>query len=297
MPIARVSVRCNVAIGVAALASGCTSLLGIDGNYAVERPGSQGSGGREGSGAFPSNGARSSGDFDAGVPMGAGGEPTPGSGGVRIGDGGSGVGGGSPNGGTGAGGAPESGGRPGAGGATPAAGGANAGTAGNGKGGASGSASGGSSGSSSGGTAPDAGPPPCPTGTFRGTYMGTDRPSTGGTVVPVPIAGTVVLHLAAMGESHLAVTGTLLDPIDDPTGGVGAMLTGSIDCVQRTGTMTLSKATLTIIVPSFLGPVDGTMDISVDSTTSLSGDFNIHETINPTFATGSGSWSADRTGP
>src|SRR5262249_44855152 len=45
MPIARVSVRRNVAIGVAALASGCTSLLGIDGNYSVDR-GSQGSGGR-----------------------------------------------------------------------------------------------------------------------------------------------------------------------------------------------------------------------------------------------------------
>jgi hypothetical protein len=270
-------------LGVAALVSACTSLLGIDGNYANERASSQGTGGHDDFVGPAANGGSRTIDVDSGAVRGSGGEVIVGSGGGSTGGAGSGGRLGIPSGGgTTAG--PASGGK------------ASGGAAGSATGGAAGSGTGGAAGSARGGAPADAGGPACPTGTFRGTYMGTHRPSSGGTALTVMIGGNVTLHSTAMGESSLSVTGTLADPIDDPTGGISGTVTGTIDCVTGSGSLTMSKASVTTIVPAFFGPIDGSMDVTVAGATSLSGGFLIHETINPTFALGSGTWSADRTG-
>jgi len=111
----------------------------------------------------------------------------------------------------------------------------------------------------------------------------------------VTIFGNVILHLAASG-GKLTVTGTLLDPLDDAKGGIGAVLSGMIDCAKGTGSATLSNAQVTTILPPLVGPIDGTLDIAVDASGGLSGKFAIHELVAPNLATGSGTWSASRTG-
>jgi hypothetical protein len=257
----------------------CTSMLGIDGDYAAGAADSDtglASGGQETglggrSGVPAPTGGRTT-RSDAGSASGsagpsAGGKPTTpedSNGGAQpVGPGGS----------PGAGGA--GGGTPGAGGYVPS--------------------SGGSPGPGTGGAAPpdlDAGGVAgCPTGTFTGSYRGTHKPGATLSVLNAPIAGDVTLRFSGTSGVSATVNGSFLDPLDN-TGGVAAALRGTFDCAKGTGTLTLSPAQVTTLVPFiYTAQVEGSVDINLGRSNTLSGHFTIQETEN-SMATGSGSWSA-----
>jgi hypothetical protein len=286
-------------LGAAVLASACTTILGIDGDYTGTRSASSNSGGKgadtggkssgEGTGGTTLTDAGASGGRLHGGAGGTGattvvvdaaaGKPTNGSGGdAPLGSGGA----------PATGGHAGSGGMPGNGGTT-----GNGGTSADGGKGAAAGAGGGTSGGA-GGQAPDAGMHLCPSGTFTGNYSGTDRPTTGGTVSKAPISGTMTLHLVVSGQS-ITVTGTVVDPLSASDGGLNGMIRGSIDCSTGKGSASFLNTEVTTVIPPIIAPIDGTLDITVGTSGALDGGFSIHESANP-IATGSGTWSATRSG-
>jgi hypothetical protein len=271
-------------LSAAFAAAACTSMLGIDGDYYADRTsvGGASTGGKVGSGGKTSTPSRTGGSsgtphHDAG-PLANGGV---------VGKGGT---------------PPSSGGSPdaSAGGTTNEGSGgteASGGTASGGQGGGTGGTlgAGGSGGNTgNGGAAPDdAGV--CPIGTFTGTYKGMHRPSTGGTAVTAPIAGGITFHFSTTTSATTrTVTGTLGFAVGNTeAGGIIGTFRGSFDCTTEHGSVTLLMGTtVTTIVPPINGPVDGTFDIELAPNGGLSGTFQIREQLNPSFAIGSGTWSA-----
>jgi hypothetical protein len=265
------------------LASACTSMLGIDGEYSaspVKNNEAVASGGKE-----------------------------PGSGGPVI----------LPTGGTGAD-MPQTGSTPGFAGAHPGGssavpdasvgrGGVSAGGSPSGSGGASGGSSndgsggrapsgGGASGTGGAGVVPepDATAPECPTGTYAGTYRGTHKPGTPVSVLSAPISGSITLRFTATSGTSAMITGGFLDPLTDSTGGVAGTIRGTFDCAKGVGSATLSTAEVTTVVPIvYVATVEGTIEIKSASSGMLNGTFTVQETMN-TSGTGGGTWSAGPAG-
>ena len=280
--------------GVAALSvvlvSGCTSILGIDGEYSSVPSGSSGgeSAGAGGTAGKPTTanagGAAGTTRPDAatgsGGDIGGGGSPS-----SMGGDTDASFAGHPSNGGAEAGGAA---GEPASGGKAPT-------------GGSAGMSSGGAAGAGgSGGT--DAGMQPpivCPLGTFNGTYSGTHHPVSGGTIFTAPIAGTISLRFVAAAKTTSTVTATLMPPAVPTTMGyITGTARGTFDCAKGTGSMSLpsppaTPAVATTYIPSlFTDAVEGSLDIKLDAGGDPGGTFSIRDPLFPTSATGSGTWSA-----
>jgi hypothetical protein len=287
----------GVAVFSVVLASACTSLLGIDGNYSTAHSDSSG-GGSGGKAVDTKTGGTSGALFDAGAGGGGNAGTDDGAGGTMPSSGGAPDAGiaGRKNGGAGgveSGGGPSTGGRDGSGGN--ASGGTSSGGASD-SGGASssgGNASGGTRGTGGVVVHTDAGTPVCPTGTRNGTYTGVHHPSTGGNFVSAPISGSIMLRLTANTNTTLNVTGVLTLPIG--MGGIVGSVRGTVDCTDGTGSVSLlDGATVTTVIPPFNGPIDGTFIFKIDTTGALGGTFSIKESLNPSpLAVGSGTWSAD----
>jgi len=273
--------RRDFAIAVALFcSSACTSLLGIDGEYSAGRTTASDTGLAAGGQTTGAGGMQSV------LPLAAGG-----SGATRFDAGAAARGAGTSAGGTvtdaslgrppaGSGGAAgfmvASGGTPGAGGVP---------------------ASGGSVGAGTGAVPPDldAATPVCPTGTFTGKYRGTHKPGNLLSSLGSPIAGDITLRFSATGSTSAMVTGGLLDPLTDTTGGVASTLRGTFDCKTRTGSAsTVAPAEVTTLVPLvYIAPVEGSLAIKVDSAGTVAGAFTIHESNN-TMGVGSGTWDASQ---
>jgi len=146
----------------------------------------------------------------------------------------------------------------------------------------------------------DAGMPPvvCPLGPFTGMYSGEHHPTTGGTVVKANIAGTISLRFVAATKTTATVTATLMFPVGTTMGGITGTARGTFDCAEGMGSLSLptppaAPATVTTYIPTQLfNAIEGSFDIQLDASGHPGGTFSIRETLNPTLATGSGTWSA-----
>jgi hypothetical protein len=282
-------------LSVALVATACTSMLGIDGNYSSVEASSGGSSGGKtsGTGGKPSaepkaGGASNLEHHDAGS-TGSGGAP--GNGGTTS------FGGSTQD--------ASTGGHTSVGGgeASAASGGASSGGHENGgSGGTSGSGGNGTGGDGaggrgSGGTEQDGGEPTpiCPVATFMGTYSGNFHPSTGITLAAAEITGSLTLHftVSATSSTLRTITGGVAFLPTQTSGGFAGTFLGSFDCEKQTGSITLVDPTniTTIMPPEVVVPIDGTFQVVPGPDGEVRGTFSIHESLNLA-ATGSGTWEA-----
>jgi hypothetical protein len=160
--------------------------------------------------------------------------------------------------------------------------------------------SGGSAGTASGGAGGvppdlDAAVPVCPVGTFTGKYRGTHKPGNLITSLGSPIAGDITLRFSPTEAATLTVTGGLLDPLTDTTGGVASTLRGTFDCKTGTGSAAIvSPAEVTTLVPLvYVAQIEGSIAIKISGAGTVAGDFTIQESSN-TMGVGSGTWDASQ---
>jgi hypothetical protein len=255
------------------VALGCTSLLGIDGNY-------------------QSAAAESGGAMGLAAASGVGGDGAGGAGGdAPAGDGGdSNAGGRSESGGTDA---TGSGGAGGAGGGTaPPGGGGGPGGAGDttGSGGAAGTGGSAGTGSTSNGGGTSVA---CTPGTYVGTYSGTHKTSSTATIVQVFPSGTVTAQVtnADGGMPTMSLTFARAGlPLKD---GFDAKVTFTFDCSENAGSGPFQKdATMTAAIPYVNGPIEGSVQASFGTPATLKGTYSEDEVLVPDYATGKGSWEA-----
>lgn len=263
------------------LTSACTSMLGIDGEYSaspVKNNEMEASGGKEsgsgGSVILPAGGGGATVSQTGSTPGFAGAHP---GGSSAVPDASVGRGGIS------------------AGGSPPGSGGASGGSSNSGSGGHAPSSSGGSETGGAGVVPePDAAAPECPTGTYSGKYVGTHMPGGSAIAGRASLSGTITLRFTVGSEGFATITGGLIDPLDNPTGGVAGVLSGTFDCVKGVGSATLSTAEVTALTPVlYVAAVEGTIDIKTGGSGTLNGTFSEQE-MAITSGTGSGTWSASK---